>query len=168
VKHALQCLKGTIDEGITFDRNLGMRLECWSDASWGGEEKRESVFVSYSLMKQTSIALSSTESEYMVLTHALEEQIWILCFLKEIGYDASGQNTIYCDNQSAIALDNNPKHHAQTKHIDIQYHFVRNCKVGILSNGRNGCGWIDESAWTSKASELGNMIGMGVYETKEE
>jgi ribonuclease HI len=84
-----------------------MRLE-WSDASCGGEENRESVsgfgftiagkVVSYSLKKQTSIALSSTESEYMVLTHALKEQIWILHFLKEIGYDASKQNPIYCDN----------------------------------------------------------------------
>jgi hypothetical protein len=42
-KHALRYLKGTMDEGITFDGNLGMKLECWSDASWGGEEGRESV-----------------------------------------------------------------------------------------------------------------------------
>ena len=136
-KHALRYLNGTIDQGITFDGKLGLRLECWSDANWGGEEKRESVSgfvftiaggaVSYSSKKQGSVALSSTESEYMAILHALKEQIWILRFLKEIGYDASNQNIIRCDNQSAIALASNPEHHARTKHIDIQYHFVRNC-----------------------------------------
>ena len=127
-KHAFRYLNGTIDQGITFDGKLGLRLECWSDANWGGEEERESVSgfvftiaggaVSYSSKKQSSVALSSTESEYMALLHTLKEQIWLLCFLKEIGYPTD-QNTIYCDNQGAIALANNPEHHARTKHIDI-------------------------------------------------
>jgi len=42
-KHALRYLNGTIDEGITYNGNLGMKLEFWSDAKWGGEEGRESV-----------------------------------------------------------------------------------------------------------------------------
>ena len=136
-KQALRYLNGTIDQGITFNGNLGFKLECWSDANWGGEEGRESVSgfvltiaggaVSYSSKKQGSVALSSTESEYMALLHALKEQIWILRFLSEIGYEANDQNVIYCDNQSAIALAHNPEHHARTKHINIQYHFVRNC-----------------------------------------
>ena len=57
----------------------------------------------------------------------LEEQIWIHRLLKELGFDISNQNTIYTDSQSAIALAQNPEHHARTKHINIQYHFVRNC-----------------------------------------
>src|SRR5579859_3593957 len=136
-KHALQYLNGTIDQGITYNGNLGMKLECWSDANWGGEEGRESVsgfiftlvggVVSWSSKKQGSVALSSTESEYMTLLHALKELIWLHRFLREIGYDISNQNIIYCDSQSAIALSHNPEHHAHTMHIDIQYHFVRNC-----------------------------------------
>jgi len=136
-KHALRYLNGTIDKGIIYNGNLGMRLEGWSDANWGGEEGRESVSgfvftlaggtIIYSSKKQGSVALSSTESEYMALLHALKEQIWLLRFLKEIGYDINDQNVIYCDNQGAIALAHNPEHHARTKHIDIQYHFVRNC-----------------------------------------
>jgi len=126
-----------IDQGIMYNGNLGMRLELWSDANCGGEEGRESVSgfvaiitggsVTCSSKKQGLVALSSTESEYMALLHALKELIWLQCFLKEIGYDVSNQNTIYCDNQSAITLAHNPEHHARTKHIDIQYHFVRNC-----------------------------------------
>jgi hypothetical protein len=136
-KQGLRYLNGTIDMGITYNGNLGIRLQCWCDANWGGEEGRESVSgfvftmaggtVTYSSKKQGSVALSSTESEYMAILHALKEQIWLLRFLKEIGYDISNQNIIYCDNQSAIALAHNPEHHARTKHIDIQYHFVRNC-----------------------------------------
>src|SRR5579859_6307088 len=136
-KQALRYLKGTLDKGITYNGNLGMKLECWSDANWGGEEGRESVSgfiftlaggaVSWSSKKQATVALSSTESEYMALLHAPKEQIWLHRFLKEIGYNISNQKTIYCDNQSAIALAHNPEHHAHTKHIDIQYHFVRNC-----------------------------------------
>ena len=135
-KQGLRYLNGTIDMGITYNGNLGIRLQCWCDANWG-EEGRESVSgfvftmaggtVTYSSKKQGSVALSSTESEYMAILHALKEQIWLLRFLKEIGYDISNQNIIHCDNQSAIALAHNPEHHARTKHIDIQYHFVRNC-----------------------------------------
>ena len=96
-KHALRYFNGTIDQRITFDGKLELKLECLSDANWGGEEGRESVLgfvftiaggtVSYSSKKQSSVALSSTESEYMALIHALKEQIWILRFFKEIGYN---------------------------------------------------------------------------------
>ena len=112
-------------------------MEAWSNANWGAEEGRESVSgfvfmlaggaVSWSSKKQSSVALSSMESEYIALLHALKEQIWIHRLLKELGYDVTNQNTIYTDSHSAIALANNPEHHARTKHIDIQYHFVRDC-----------------------------------------
>ena len=82
--------------------------------------------MSYSSKKQSSVALSIIESEYMTLLHALKELIWLLRFLREIGYDINNQNIIYTDNQDAIALAYNPKHHTRTKHVDIQYHFVRN------------------------------------------
>src|SRR5271168_3972727 len=73
-KQALRYLNGTVDQGITYNGNLGMRLEFWSDANWGGEEGRESVsgfvgtlaggVVTHSSKKQATVALYSTESEY--------------------------------------------------------------------------------------------------------
>src|SRR5579862_586042 len=63
----------------------------------------------------------------MALLHALKEQIWIKRLLSEMGYNIDNQNVLYTDSQSAIALAQNPEHHARTKHIDIQYHFIRNC-----------------------------------------
>ena len=62
----------------------------------------------------------------MALLHALKEQLWILHLLNELGYNVDDQNIIYVDSQSAIALTHNPEHHAHIKHIDIQYHFIRN------------------------------------------
>jgi hypothetical protein len=178
-KHALRYLNGAIDQGITFDGNIGMKLECWSNASWGGEEGRESVSgfvltiaggaVSYSSKKQNSVALSSTESEYMALLHCLKEQIWLLRLLGEIGYDISDQNIIYCDNQSAIALSNNPAHHARTKHIDIQYHFVRNC----VEDGKTRLEYCPTEDMVAdgmtkvlgpeRHQKLSRMMGMGVW-----
>ncbi len=61
----------------------------------------------------------------MALLQATKESLWIQRLLNELGRTAENANVIYEDNQGAIALANNPEHHAQTKHIDVQYHFVR-------------------------------------------
>ena len=184
VKHALRYLNGTIDQGITYNGNLGMKLESWSDANWGGEEGRESVSgfvftlaggaITYSSKKQGSVALSSTESEYMAILHALKEQIWLLRFLREIGYDISNQNLIYCDNQSAIALAHNPEHHARTKHIDIQYHFVRNC-VEDGTTQLEYCPMEDmvadgltKALGPERHRKLAKLMGMGVWQKYED
>ena len=63
----------------------------------------------------------------MALVQAAKESIWLQRLLKELGREAENTKTIYEDNQGAIALANNPEYHARTKHIDIQYHFVREC-----------------------------------------
>ena len=117
--------------------------------------------------------MSSTESEYMALLHALKEQIWILRFLKEIGYNASNQNVIYCDNQGAIALANNPEHHARTKHIDIQYHFVRNC----VEDGRTRLEYcptedmvadgFTKGLGPDRHRRLGTAMGMSVWKNEK-
>ena len=68
----------------------------------------------------------------MALLQATKESIWIQRLLSELGRTAKNADVIYEDNQGAIALAKNPAHHAQTKHIDIQYHFVRDC----VENGK--------------------------------
>jgi hypothetical protein len=98
-----------------------------------GEEKDESQYqdslfivitggtVIYSSKMQGSVALSSTESEYMTLLHTLKELIWLH------RPQWNRLRVIYCGNQGVIVLAYNPEHHARTKHIDIQYHIIRNC-----------------------------------------
>jgi hypothetical protein len=63
----------------------------------------------------------------MALLHGLKEQIWMKRLLNEMGYNIDDEIIIYTNSQSAIALAQNPQHHARTKQIDIQYHFMRNC-----------------------------------------
>ena len=74
--------------------------------------------------KQAIVALSTTKFEYMVATHASEEVVWLQRLCLEIGFKQQDVR-IDCDNQSAIFLAKNPSYHSRMKHIDVQYHFVR-------------------------------------------
>jgi len=70
------------------------------------------------------VALSTIEAEYMAVTEAVKEAIWLQGLLGDLGV---GQMHIkvHCDSQSAIHLAKNQVFHARTKHIDVRYHFVR-------------------------------------------
>ena len=77
--------------------------------------------VSWASSKQSFIALSSTEAEYMALTLAVKEVLLLRTLFGEIGelQHAIEISTIYCDNQGAITLTKNPRFHGRSKHIDI-------------------------------------------------
>ena len=81
--------------------------------------------VSWNSRKQALVSLSTTESEYVAVTHAAKEAIWIRMFLGDILRPLTKPMVLYCDNQSAIAVAKNDQYHACTKHIDIRYHFIR-------------------------------------------
>ena len=71
----------------------------------------------------------------MALTHASKEALWLRRLLRELNDNETPHEPtiIYEDNQSCIALAKNPVHHARTKHIDIQYHFIReNIEAGEI------------------------------------
>jgi hypothetical protein len=70
------------------------------------------------------VALSTTEAEYMATTHAGKEAVWLQILCSGIGLVHQAVR-IDCDSQSAIFLAKNPTYHSKKKHIDIQYHFVR-------------------------------------------
>eukprot|EP00253_Pinus_taeda_P036336 PITA_36336 len=80
--------------------------------------------VSWMSKKQSVVALSTTEAEYMAATHASKEAIWFQRLCSSMGL-VQGAIRIDCDSQSAIFLAKNPAYHSKTKHIDVQYHFVR-------------------------------------------
>src|SRR5204862_2328971 len=81
--------------------------------------------VSWRAKKQAIVASSSMEAEYMALLEATKESIWVQRLLSELGQTVENANVIFEDNQEAIVLAYNPEHYARIKHIDIQYHFVR-------------------------------------------
>jgi hypothetical protein len=74
-------------------------------------------------MKEQSTATSTTEAEYMALSSACKQALWMSYFLQSFGITL--KPLLRCDNQAAIHISNNPVLHQRTKHIDIQFHFVR-------------------------------------------
>jgi hypothetical protein len=141
VKHVLRYLKSTPSISLIFSRQSNTtfpilpKLEIYSDASWGNDlETRRSTtgivlklngnVICWHTKKQTTVAKSSTEAEYMALSDAAGEAKWFQSWIREVwGIETS--TTIYCDNQSAKFLAENDTYHQRTKHIDIRYHFVR-------------------------------------------
>jgi len=109
----------------------------FTDADWGAGADRKSMggftfllngaAMSWNSKKQATVAHSSTEAEYMALTQAVMESIW----LQTLFHDFVAQKyllevrNIHIDNQGALALAHHPEYHARTKNIDIQYHFVQ-------------------------------------------
>ena len=135
VKRIFRYLAGTREIGLTY----GGRPSCegYCDSDWGSSEDRRSttgyVFIlnggaiSWASRRQPVVALSSTKAEYMAMTQAVKEVLWLRTLFLEVGAPnhAAEISKIYSDNQGAIALANNPGFHARSKHIDIQYHFIR-------------------------------------------
>ena len=76
--------------------------------------------------KQTCVALPTAEAEYMALSMASQEAIWLRRLLHDLNEKVDGPITIYEDNQSTICMAENPKFHGRVKHIDIKHHYVRN------------------------------------------
>jgi hypothetical protein len=83
--------------------------------------------ISWSSKKQPSVALSSTEAEYIAGAHAAKEAIWLKSLVSEIWKDQATNSpiTLHIDNQSAIAIAKNPEFHDRTKHIEVRHHFLR-------------------------------------------
>ncbi|RWR98966.1 RxLR effector candidate protein-like protein, partial [Dinothrombium tinctorium] len=136
-KRVLRYLKGTINTKLRLGgKQSKINLYGYVDADWAGDQsdrRSTSGFVyticgsviSWISRKQQTVALSTTESEYIAAAAAVQESIWLRALLKELGYDQTAPTVLYEDNQSCIAITKNPKLHSRTKHIDIKYHFVR-------------------------------------------
>ncbi|KAH9714714.1 Integrase catalytic domain-containing protein [Citrus sinensis] len=135
VKWILRYLYGTVDVGLLFKKDCGQQCVGYCDSDFAGDlDKRRSttgyVFtlgggpVSWRSILQSTIALSTTEAEYMAATEAVKEAIWLKGLLGDLGV-IQENITVFCDNQSAIFLAKNQTYHARTKHIDVKYHYVR-------------------------------------------
>jgi phosphoribosyl-AMP cyclohydrolase len=80
--------------------------------------------ISWMSKRQVVVALSTTKAEYMKTTHESKEEVWLQILCSSIGLVQQAVR-IDCDTHSALFLANNTNYHSKTKHIDIQYHFVR-------------------------------------------
>ena len=136
VKRIFRYLKGTMHLGLCYEKTANVDLIGYSDADWAGDhDDRHStsgqVFlmgngaVSWSSRKQSLVALSTSEAEYVALSLATQEAIWLRRLMSDIRESAEEPTNLFEDNQGTIAMAKNPVSHSHTKHIDIKYHYVR-------------------------------------------
>ncbi|SCZ99742.1 BZ3501_MvSof-1269-A2-R1_Chr12-2g03444 [Microbotryum saponariae] len=135
--HILRYLKGTRDVGLLFRKSEGAPLlKGFVDADHGADpETRRSVTgfvflcaggaVLWMSKRQALVTVSSTEAEYVAMSFAAHEGIWLRRLLAEIGFAQTEPTKLHGDNQSAIQLAKHPAFHAHTKHISIHFHFIR-------------------------------------------
>lgn len=139
-KRILKYLKRTKNLGLKYCKNGNINIEGYCDADWANDitdRKSYSGFcfvlsgavISWGCKKQRTVALSSTEAEYMAITEACREAVYLLNLQNEITREMYTIN-IYNDNQSAQKLSKNALFHNRTKHIDVRYHYCRE----VISN----------------------------------
>uniref|UniRef100_A0A2N9GZA0 Reverse transcriptase Ty1/copia-type domain-containing protein n=1 Tax=Fagus sylvatica TaxID=28930 RepID=A0A2N9GZA0_FAGSY len=134
-KRILRYIKGTLFHGIAFTPGP-LTLSVYSDADWAGDpDDRRSTSgllvylgsnpITWSAKKQATVSRSSTESEYRALASAAAKVCWLRTLLKDLGIYLSQPPILWCDNVSALAIASNPVFHARTKHIEVDFHFIR-------------------------------------------
>uniref|UniRef100_A0A2N9HHB5 GAG-pre-integrase domain-containing protein n=1 Tax=Fagus sylvatica TaxID=28930 RepID=A0A2N9HHB5_FAGSY len=134
-KRILRYIRGTFNHGIAFTPG-SLHLSAYTDADWAGDpDDRRSTSgyivylgsnpITWSAKKQPTVSRSSTESEYRALAIASAELCWMRTLLKDLGIFLSHTPILWCDNVSALAIASNPVFHARTKHIEVDFHFVR-------------------------------------------
>jgi hypothetical protein len=81
--------------------------------------------VSWCSRKQSSVALSTAKAEYIALSVAFREAMWLRTLLADLFDHEMNSTIIHCDNQSCVKLSENPVFHDKSKHIEIKYHYIR-------------------------------------------
>jgi hypothetical protein len=135
-KRILRYFAGTKDKGVVYERQPNFEIHAYCDSDWGSTvDDRKSItgYVVYSQggpiiwksKKQPTVARSSCEAEYVALADTVAEVLWVKMALEELNVERKEPIKIFIDNQAAKAMAENPINHERTKHIDIQYHFIR-------------------------------------------
>ncbi|PHT66383.1 hypothetical protein T459_30808 [Capsicum annuum] len=112
------------------------KLAAYFDADYAGVHDTRRSTIGYAFMlgfgeiswcskRQPTVSLSTTEAEYRATAMTTLECTWLTQLLKDLHQPVEYAIPLYCDNQSAIRLAENPVLHARTKHMEVHYHFIR-------------------------------------------
>ncbi|RLN29846.1 putative mitochondrial protein [Panicum miliaceum] len=179
VKYLLRYIAGTVDFGIVYPKITkgNNRLTGYSDSDLGGDvDERKSttgvifflgeMVISWQSQKQKIVALSSCEAEYMAGAAGACQAMWLSRLLGDIAGANVQQPVLKMDNQSAIALSKNHVLHDRSKHIDMKFHFIRECVEGgrisldYVSTQEQLVDILTKSLGRARFCELRNKIGV--------
>ncbi|GJY75708.1 hypothetical protein Tco_0480824 [Tanacetum coccineum] len=135
VKRIFRYLKGKPKLGLWYPRVSSFDLESYSDSDYAGANlDRKSTtggcqflgrrLISWQCKKQTIVATSTTEAEYVAAASCCGQVLWIQNQMLDYGFNFMNTK-IYIDNESTICIVKNPVYHSKTKHIAIRHHFIR-------------------------------------------
>lgn len=178
-KHLLRYIRGTSDLCLVFDANCGKRIiEGYADADWGGDlDTRRSTtgyiykvwggVIAWKSKRQPTVALSTTEAEYMASADATRQAIWLRLLLEDLRRKPlEGPVIIRNDNNGAIALSKNPVHHERSKHIAMRHHFLREqvedkaVRLDFVPSANNLADMLTKSLPQVTLERLRGLIGM--------
>jgi histone deacetylase 1/2 len=177
VKRILRYVRHTASLGLKISKSSSTLVSGFSDADWAGcvDDRRStggfSIFfgknlISWSARKQATVSRSSTEAEYRAMANATVEIVWVQSLLRELGIRSPPVARLWCDNIGATYLSANPVFHARTKHIEIDYHFVRErvaqklLHVRLIGTGDQVADGLTKPLTVRKLEELKNNLNL--------
>lgn len=136
VKRIFRYLQGTKDLKLIYTKDGNQNITGYCDADWASDVYDRKSCTGYVFMlqggaicwrshKQQTVALSTAEAEYMAMSSAAQEALYLRQLHDELGQRQNNPVIIHCDNQSAIKLSMNDGYLPRSKHIDIRYHFLK-------------------------------------------
>ena len=134
--HVLCYLRATQAHQFTYGQNDSSKLIAYSNSDWAANTDTccsmtgfcfifTGACVSWTTHKQCTVTLSSTEAEYMAFTACAKHAKWTISLLQQLDFDVDLLLEIFSDSLGARAIAENPTHHDQTKHTDIQHHYIQ-------------------------------------------
>ena len=159
-------------------------LTGYTDADWVNDVSNRRLVSGYAFLyagsavswmskQQSTVASSSTHAEYIAAAEAVKELVWLRRLLSELRQDITEPTTLYIDNRAADLLVHNPINHAATKHIDVRYHFIRECisdksvRLSLIGSNNMTADVLTKSLQSMKHERFCLMLGMETMEPTE-
>ena len=169
-------LVGTQHYHLTYDRASGQGISACTDSDWASDPlnqrsqsgyfvKMAKGLISWTSRAQKTVALSSTEAEYMALSNCSHQVVWMHTLLGELGYHLS-TIPICGDNQGSIFIASNPVTEKQSKHINIRYHYIREVinrsltEVYFIDGDNNPADLLTKNLGSVKFLKFRAMLGL--------
>ncbi|MCO5582185.1 hypothetical protein L7F22_036075 [Adiantum nelumboides] len=176
VKSILQYSRGTADRQLCYGcGELFIKGYVDSDYACCVDSRKSTIgwiytfagfAISWRLVLQDYTSISTTEAEYVALSEACKEAIWLACLMKDLGLDQCLPVLCY-DSQHAIALAKNPVFHSKSKHVDVCYHFSCECLANKcldlvkISTSENTADALTKSLSNHQFQHYHEMMGIG-------